>query len=139
MKNIPMTREAPVVRVDFGDEAGWEAVCEEIGRPGEFGLEARVAFVDDRAFEGVTAERLLDLIPNGFGHTFVIVADRATFASAEHPLLLIDLSDMPGRTFRAVPAQVQVIENNLSIANMDFAEFADAVEGDGVFRGYAEG
>jgi hypothetical protein len=31
---------------------------------------------------------------------------------------------------------VQSIENNLSIANMDFAEFADSVNEDGVFRGF---
>ncbi|MFF4054379.1 DUF6924 domain-containing protein [Streptomyces sp. NPDC001668] len=28
------------------------------------------------------------------------------------------------------------MENNLSGANMDFEEFADAVEEDGVFRGF---
>jgi hypothetical protein len=27
------------------------------------------------------------------------------------------------------------VENNLSLANMDFDEFADAVDADGVFRG----
>jgi hypothetical protein len=29
------------------------------------------------------------------------------------------------------------IENNLSTANMDFAEFADEVDDDGVFRGFS--
>jgi hypothetical protein len=28
------------------------------------------------------------------------------------------------------------VENNLSLFNMDFFEFADAVEADGVFRGF---
>jgi hypothetical protein len=28
------------------------------------------------------------------------------------------------------------IENNLSLANMDFEEFAEAVDPDGVFRGF---
>jgi hypothetical protein len=35
-----------------------------------------------------------------------------------------------------VPRQVQAIENNLSIANMDFFEFADSADADGVFRGF---
>jgi hypothetical protein len=30
------------------------------------------------------------------------------------------------------------VENNLSIANMVFAEFAGAVDEDGVFRGFSE-
>jgi uncharacterized protein DUF6924 len=38
--------------------------------------------------------------------------------------------------FRAIPSQIQGIENNLSIANMDFEGFAEAVNEDGVFRGF---
>jgi hypothetical protein len=30
------------------------------------------------------------------------------------------------------------VENNLSIANMDFEEFADAVGPDGIFRGFPQ-
>jgi hypothetical protein len=28
------------------------------------------------------------------------------------------------------------VENNLALSNMDFEEFATAVDGDGVFRGF---
>ena len=49
---------------------------------------------------------------------------------------MVDLWREPGREFRAVPAAVQAVENNLSIANMDFAEFAGAVDEDGIFRGF---
>jgi hypothetical protein len=31
---------------------------------------------------------------------------------------------------------IQSIQNNLSIANMDFEEFANSVDDDGVFRGF---
>jgi hypothetical protein len=50
--------------------------------------------------------------------------------------LVVDLFEEPGRTFRAVPSAIQSIENNLSIANMDFWEFADNVDAAGVFRGF---
>jgi Domain of unknown function (DUF6924) len=30
------------------------------------------------------------------------------------------------------------VENNLSIANMDFEDFADATDDDGIFRGFRE-
>ncbi|WP_435828452.1 DUF6924 domain-containing protein, partial [Nocardia testacea] len=42
-----------------------------------------------------------------------------------------------GRTVRILPSQMWGIENNLSIANMDFQDFADAADPDGVFRGFA--
>jgi hypothetical protein len=41
-----------------------------------------------------------------------------------------------GGEFRALPSEVQAIENNLSIANMDFGDFASTVDGGGVFRGF---
>jgi hypothetical protein len=54
----------------------------------------------------------------------------------DFPILVMDLHHERGRTFRAIPSQIQGIENNLSIENMDFFEFADNVEEDGVFRGF---
>jgi hypothetical protein len=42
----------------------------------------------------------------------------------------------PGRTFRVIPSEAWGVENNLSISNMGFAEFADAVDDRGVFRGF---
>jgi hypothetical protein len=54
----------------------------------------------------------------------------------EHPVAVVDLWHRPGRTFRVIPSQMWSIENNLSISNMDFFEFADAVDDDGIFRGF---
>lgn len=65
-----------------------------------------------------------------------MVADRKTISDPDHPLLTIDRFTEPGREFRAVPSQIQSIENNLSFANMDFAEFADSADDDGTFRGF---
>jgi len=37
---------------------------------------------------------------------------------------------------KQLPAQIMGIENNLLLANMDFVEFADHVDKDGIFRGF---
>lgn len=37
--------------------------------------------------------------------------------------------------FRVILSEIQRIENNLSIANVDFEEFAGSVDQDGGFRG----
>jgi hypothetical protein len=50
----------------------------------------------------------------------------------------VDLFEEPGRAFRLIPSEMWAVENNLSIANMDFAEFADAVDADDVFRGFSQ-
>jgi hypothetical protein len=57
----------------------------------------------------------------------------------------MDYERKPGQTpvdqiksFRATPATIQSIENNLTIANMDFEDFANAVDSGGVFRGFPQ-
>jgi hypothetical protein len=79
-----------------------------------------------------------DCFPRTTNTAYLIVADRTAISLPDHPLLIVDLIEERGRTFRAIPSQIQSIENNLSIANMDFEEFADAVDASGVFRGFPE-
>lgn len=53
----------------------------------------------------------------------------------ESPILVVDLSHEPGRTFRVIPGEIWGVENNLSIANMDFEEFADSANGSAIRPG----
>jgi len=51
--------------------------------------------------------------------------------------MVMDLSTERGRAFRVIPSEIEGVENNLSLANMDFEEFANAADPDGVFRGFS--
>ena len=135
MKRLPFSEHAIVLRTDFSDDAVWEAIRAEIARP-VGGFQANVTLVSDTAYDGLGEAEVLGLFGEAAGHTFAVVADRRAMSEAGHPLLVMDLLFEPGRTFRALPSQVQSIENNLSIGNMDYEEFADAVGPDGVFRGF---
>jgi len=99
---------------------------------------AYVEFIDDPAFRDLTEKELIALVPENFGHSFLMVVDAVTIRSPEYPILVVDLYDERGRSFRTVPAEIQSIQNNLSIANMDFADFAECVDVEGVFRGFPE-
>jgi len=135
MKRIPHTRNALVLRTDFSDTGAWQAICAAIETPvGEF--KAYVDFVSDAAYDGITVEQLLTLVPQGSNHTFMFIVDRRALTPPDYPILVVDVYTEPGRTFRVIPAEMWGIENNLSTANMDFAEFADEVDDDGVFRGF---
>jgi len=90
-------------------------------------------YVDDPGYAGLTTEQLVGLVDSSH-KSFLFVVDHEAISNPEHSILVLDLRHEPGRTFRAVPRAVQVIENNLSIANMDFDDFADTVDTDGVFR-----
>ena len=138
MKPLPSTEDPLVIRTDFTDDAAWREIQRSIGAPvGDQGFLAHVTFVDDRAFDGADSDELLPLLTAARPfHGFAMLVDRMAISAAEHPLLVLDLFE-PGHAFRAIPATVQSIENNLSISNMDFEEFADSVGSDGVFRGFA--
>jgi hypothetical protein len=89
-------------------------------------------------YADITKDQLLELFPKDYSHSFIIVVDRTAISLPDHPLLIVDLYERSGHEFRAVPSQIQGIENNLSIANMDFEEFAESVDESGVFRGFPE-
>ena len=134
MKPLPRSDQALVIRTDFSDDSAWNTIVAAIRQPVE-GFYAYVDFVDDPAFGELTVEQLVAL-RDDLSKSYAIVADAVTMSDADHPLLVVDLIEEVGRTFRAVPSAVQSVENNLSIANMDFREFADNVDADGVFRGF---
>lgn len=134
LKKIPNTEHSLVLRTDFADEASWKALCAAIQRPvGDF--RARVSLLSDRVYEGATVEQI---IASAADHTFVFIADRVALEDPAQPVLVVDLEEEPGRSFRVVPSEAWSVENNLSLANMGFDEFADAVDDDGVFRGFSD-
>jgi hypothetical protein len=139
MKQIPETENPLVLRTDFSSQATWERICEIIQKPvGVFRFRANVEILNVVEYADITKDQLLELFPKDYSHSFIIVVDRTAISLPDHPLLIVDLYERSGHEFRAVPSQIQGIENNLSIANMDFEEFAESVDESGVFRGFPE-
>ncbi|MFD1545866.1 DUF6924 domain-containing protein [Nonomuraea guangzhouensis] len=137
--------ELLVIRTDFSAPPAWAAIRATLGPvvDNEWILEddegefiAPVQYLDDPAYEGATAEELLALLPEEYDLAFFVVVDEVAVRSPEMPLLLVDLREERGRQMRVVATELYSIEANLSIGNMDFAEFADAMDEDGVFRGF---
>jgi hypothetical protein len=58
--------------------------------------------------------------------TFAFLVDHVTITQPGYPVLAVDLWEEPGRTFRTVPVKVWTIHADLSLATMNFAEYADA-------------
>lgn len=132
---IPSSGNAPLIRTNFSDEESWRDTAAAVTTPPEPFM-FTMQIVDDRANDGATAEMLMAALPAGHPHACMVLADGAAMVQPGHPLLVVDLVEEPGRRFRAVASEIASIDNNLSIANMGFAEFAAAVHDDGVFRGF---
>lgn len=155
----------PLIRTDFTNNPAWRAVITELSKPidfdrpdnpdpGEEAYRANLLPIDDRSFEGITAAdlgRMFTATDDSFG--YVILADSRAMAEAlsggELTVEYVDLSlsdpedaelfdSYMGRAFRVAAPEIASIETNLSIANLDFSDFADATDPDGVFRGFGD-
>jgi hypothetical protein len=135
MKPLPSGTQALVIRTDYSDQAAWEAVRAMILAPTDEFL-VDLMLVDDPEYQGASVEVLLKIAPARDSYLFIV--DRLTISHPEYPVLCVDLAEEPGRSFRVIPAEVVPIDNNLSIANMDFEEWSEAVDADGIFRGFGD-
>lgn len=137
--NLP--EESALIRTDYTDDTAWNQVIADAQAPQTpDGFTADLIPVDDPSWDGVTVDELLAKIGEPPPY-FVFVADRETLTHPEHPILAVDISgtdypDEHGQTVRIIPSQMWSIENNLSLANMDFADFIRNAGPDGIFRGF---
>lgn len=134
--DIPDSKDPLIVRTYFDNNKEWKSISEKLTKSYEMGFRAYVDFLDDKKYHNCSSDEIVKLCKSKYKHTFIFVADSLTFSNSENSVLCIDLYDQPGKSFRVIPSQLSGIENNLSIANMDFYEFYDNCDSDGVFRGF---
>ncbi|HWO63813.1 MAG TPA: hypothetical protein VNO31_27640 [Umezawaea sp.] len=133
MTSLPQSDDTPFVRTHFSDEEAWQALSTAVGTPNEDDFLAYVHVVDDPAFRDLSPE---EVAARADGHRLIIVADETAMTSPEMPLLVLHLDDDGWDEVRVIAEELWSIENNISIANMDWEEFTGAVDHDGVFRGF---
>lgn len=124
----------PFIGTDFSNDAACIEVIAAIAAPCEDRFLPYLQIIDEPYFCGIEASQLGALAVDP-GHAAILAADKITMNDPERHVLCIDLLGL-GRWFRLVPAELWSVEKNLSLANIDFDEFADDVNDDGVFRGF---
>ncbi|MFN5470312.1 MAG: DUF6924 domain-containing protein [Pirellulaceae bacterium] len=155
---IPDDQAPWVVRTDFSNNATWDLLKRLIAAPqtepfSSLEFSANVRFVEERTYENLTSQKMVELLPEDYPGYLLFLVDDQTIHRPMQPILVVDFSpswnespagenDIQKRnacdplTFRAIPSTIQSIENNLSLGNMDFHDFAAAVSDDGIFRGF---
>lgn len=123
-----------LVRTDFTDDAAWDKLVGDANLPyGADGFSAYFSCISDKAFDGMSVDDLERVEGDA---RVVFAADRHSMLGDERTLIVVGRRMDAGRSFRVVLEEAWGPENNLRLANMDFADFARAVDGDGVFRGF---
>lgn len=131
-----------LIRTDYTDNNGWADVATAVQAPSSpDGFAANLILVNDAVWDSISVEDLLDEIAD-VSMSYVFLADTETIGHPEHPVLAINASATvrrgmeQGRTVRVIPSAMWSIENNLSIANLDFADYVENADPDGIFRGF---
>ena len=93
-----------------------------------------MTLIDDPSLAGYSADALAKKVRGH--HSIFFVADTTTMEHRDRPILCIDLR-ASRQPFRVIPGELWAVENNLSLANIDYEEFADAVDAEGIFRGFS--
>jgi hypothetical protein len=135
---LAQSNQTLLLRSDYSDQSAWAELCRLVEAPYEEGFRAYVTFVDDRMLAGRTLDDLIAVAESGGYQSFFFVADQEAIHGPEHAVLVVDLHEQRGRTFRVIPSQIWAVENNLSLSNMEFSTFADNADPDGVLRGFKD-
>jgi hypothetical protein len=97
--------------------------------------------IDDPTLDGAHWTRVKAAVPpHNQGASVLFIADDRTLTHPDKPLLVVDLVEFEGKQltpFPCTPATLFDVQTNLNITNLDWANFADNVDPDGVFRGFA--
>lgn len=122
---LPDSKNPLVVRTYFNNDKDWNILSKRLTDSYEMGFKAFIEFLNDKQFENATVEYIVKKSKPNYKQSFIFVADSLTFSNQENTVLCIDLFDEIGKSFRVIPSELWTVENNLSIANMDFYEFYD--------------
>jgi hypothetical protein len=134
-----------VVRTHYGDDGLWRALLraldEEYGRYGRPSPD--FLLVDDPAWADATPEEVVAAVSGPAANAVFLADAEALTEEKGWPLLTVDVP-VPGweprpveeTRFRSALDMVYYVDCNLSIANLDFADFADGAgeAPDGVLR-----
>lgn len=136
MLNLPSSESSLLVRTDFTDDAAWQRVRSAALAESADGFRAYVTVIDERAYDGAAWDDVRQAAMAGGQHAAVLfIADHSALGK-DHPIQVLDLSRESRAPFRCIARELWSVDNNLNIANMDWEEFADNTDGDGIFRGF---
>jgi hypothetical protein len=125
-----------VLRTDFSNDAAWDELRAVMRSEG---AHRSATYVSDPQWAGVTIQALVEVDTAASDDDklgYVFLADATAMSDDEHALLAVDFEEEPGLTFRVVPSAFTDVSSNLAVGNVDFADFAEATDESGTFRGF---
>uniref|UniRef100_UPI003F6945EE DUF6924 domain-containing protein n=1 Tax=Paractinoplanes polyasparticus TaxID=2856853 RepID=UPI003F6945EE len=129
---FPADADAVLVRTDFADQPAWNDLVSRVRDHDREGSLGHLPVIDDPGCAGLSVSQLLALVPDEAHYLYLAVADRFT----DQTVLVVGVEgEDRGLRFRTTIPELALIDINLSIGNMDFADYLDALDDEGAYPG----
>ncbi|WP_432483506.1 cell envelope integrity TolA family protein [Kineococcus esterisolvens] len=132
--DLPADRGSLLIRTDFTHQPRWEALVGALQTPSPEGFVPFLSTVEHQRWAGAS---IADVAAAAPPDVLLVLADATALSSPEVPLLVLQVRGGAVQQLRVAPQALASVENNLSIANTDWEDFAGSTDPDGVFRGFA--
>jgi hypothetical protein len=135
MPSLPASANSLLVRTYFGSLDAWLSAEAAATAENADGFRAYVQVVDDPAWNEAGADQVRAAALAGEHASVLFVVDQ-TASDGEFPILVVDLGPEARAPFRCIARELWSVDNNLTLANMDWEEFARATDVNGIHRGF---
>jgi hypothetical protein len=126
--DIPVGWGTVIVRTDFAHPQEWDTALGLLRGPTPEGYVTTEAVVDHERWAGAGVPDLVAADPDAI----FLVLDEVTLTNPDYPVLVTNGSE----ELRVIATEAATVEANLAIANMDWFEFRESADADGVFRAF---
>lgn len=140
MTKLPKISDPVVIRTEFQNPKAWGSDLRLLAAPlhqGRETLYAHVQILEDRDHHDFTKEELVAAVPEDYDHSFFFVVSTerrsqvVSFRSLSSTRTKLEVA-VSGRLRR----KFKVFKTIYPLPNMSIEEFAQAVDADGIFRGF---
>lgn len=126
-----------LVRTDFSHDSTWNELIHIASTPSvPYGFQAYLEPINSPNFQSQDAQTIAKNLPGNYPFAFLFLFDSLTQNHPEHPVLCVHLKKAEPNWFRVKPKHLWIVENNLSISNVDFEEFMEDLDENGIFKGF---
>lgn len=126
-----------LVRTSFTDDEPWIDLLTFVLTENQDGFRAYVRAIDDKAWDGASWEQVREAALTANNNAAVLfIVDRPALGTG-YPIQVIDLHEESRHPFRCIATELWGVDNNLNISNMDWEDFSESTDDEGVFRGFS--
>jgi len=121
-------------RTDFSSDRTWNRIYRSTINPdSEYQMSPNMEYINLPKYDGFNENEIKSELPEGYQHSFFVLADRQTMKSDPPLLLIVAFGEATPFSFRCSCFDLWFIDNNLCTGNLSFEEISQSLDNSGLF------